>query len=98
MRQRSLRGHIAIALTAPRAKLVRMGDSKFKLLTRGEIEAVLASEDVEAICDTLVNMSFHFAEEPWFAGHVARLGTHPNPKIRRVASICQGYTTGPTPK
>jgi hypothetical protein len=69
--------------------------SEFESLTREQIEAVLGSEDVDAICDTLVNMSFHHAEESWFAGHVQRLSTHSNPRIRRVASICQGYTTGP---
>lgn len=60
-----------------------------------QTRAQLYSSDVQLVCDALVSLSYECADHPWLEQEVRRLLDHPDPRVRRVASVCHGYTFGP---
>jgi hypothetical protein len=62
-------------------------------ISREEADAILNSDDADAICELLAVLSMNPADS-WVKEHYERLTTHQDSQVRRVASICLGYAFG----
>ncbi len=58
------------------------------------LDRLVEDGDLDALYDALVSLAFERADEPWVRDRLSSLAQHVDPRVRRVAAMCKGYTAG----
>jgi len=60
-------------------------------IDRKQAEHLLAKEDRETICPTLVRVALHEHDRHWAQSQCLRFASHKDPFVRGVAATCLGH-------